>query len=181
MGTNNFLIEAFLRTEAGHTGGTIVAKAADAGYVLDIDQQGRARLTLRLGGKERCSRSGSVPVNDGGWHHVVAEVDRGARQGIALYVDGVRADGQWSGRMPLADASLSNTADFLVGKSPAGNYLAGALDFLRVSRGTLADAETTIEELYEWQFNGPFLKDFTGNEPVGKRDAGAIEYVPSDD
>ena len=37
--------------------------------------------------------------------------------------------------------------------------------------------KTTIEELYAWEFNGPFLRDFCGNQPVGKRDAGAIEYV----
>ncbi|MBT7165538.1 MAG: hypothetical protein HN904_22365, partial [Victivallales bacterium] len=54
----------------------------------------------------------------------------------------------------------------------------GQLDFLRVSRGTLADAETTIEELYEWEFNGPFLRDFSGRAPTGKgRDAGAIEHI----
>ncbi len=59
----------------------------------------------------------------------------------------------------------------------AARYFAGQLDFLRVSRGALADAETTIRELYEWEFNGPFLKDFYGRSPVGRgRDAGAVEY-----
>jgi hypothetical protein len=49
------------------------------------------------------------------------------------------------------------------------------VDFLRIARGTLADAQTSIEELYEWELNGPFLKDFTGKAPAdGKRDAGAI-------
>jgi hypothetical protein len=39
-----------------------------------------------------------------------------------------------------------------------------------------AVARTTIEELYAWQFDGPFLRDFTGRKPVGeRRDAGAIE------
>ena len=55
-------------------------------------------------------------------------------------------------------------------------YFKGSVDYLRLAKGTLEDAETTIEELYEWQFNGPFLKDFFGNEPTGKRrDVGAIE------
>ena len=55
-------------------------------------------------------------------------------------------------------------------------YFHGSIDFLRLSKGTLEDAETTIEELYEWQFNGPFLKDFFGNAPKGAgRDVGAIE------
>ncbi len=45
-----------------------------------------------------------------------------------------------------------------------------------LSKGTLEDAETTIEELYEWQFDGPFLRDFFGNKPADvRRDVGAIE------
>ena len=49
------------------------------------------------------------------------------------------------------------------------------MEFLRISHGTLSDAQTSIEELYAWQFNGPFLRDFSGHETIGKRDAGAIE------
>jgi hypothetical protein len=109
---------------------------------------------------------------DGKWHHVIAEVDRKAGL-AALYVDGEVAARANLPLMPTA--SLSNQADFLVGKSHDGKFFAGAVDFLRVSRGTLAEARTTIEELYEWQFNGPHLHDFTGAKPVGRRDAGAIE------
>ena len=91
-------------------------------------------------------------------------------------MDGVRADGAVHGTMPARTTSLSNTADFFVGKGPEETCLAGTIDFLRVARGTLADARTTIGELYEWEFHGPFLRDFAGQEPVGgKRDAGAME------
>jgi hypothetical protein len=62
-----------------------------------------------------------------------------------------------------------------VGGSPDGRYLDGALDFLRIAQGTLADAETTIEELYAWEFDGPHLRDFTGRKASGPRDAGAID------
>jgi concanavalin A-like lectin/glucanase superfamily protein len=55
-------------------------------------------------------------------------------------------------------------------------YFHGSIDYLRLSKGTLEDAETTIEELYEWQFDGPFLRDFFGNKPTGaRRDVGAVE------
>jgi hypothetical protein len=64
----------------------------------------------------------------------------------------------------------------LVGKGPQGNYFNGDIDFLRLSKGTLADARTSIKELYHWELDGPFLRDFTGKLPLGKaRDAGAIE------
>jgi len=54
----------------------------------------------------------------------------------------------------------------------------GAIDFMRIARGTLADAKTTIYELYAWEFNGPFLCDFTGRErPADGGEAGAIDDV----
>jgi hypothetical protein len=88
---------------------------------------------------------------------------------MTLYIDGKAAA---RSNLTLAkDASLSNAADFTVGQG-----FTGELDFLRVCRGTLADAQTTIGELYTWEFDGPFLRDFTGRLPKdGQRDAGAIE------
>jgi hypothetical protein len=63
-----------------------------------------------------------------------------------------------------------------VGGTPDGRFLDGTLDFLRIAHGTLEDAHTTIEELYAWEFDGPFLRDFTGRKPAGtRRAAGAIE------
>jgi hypothetical protein len=109
---------------------------------------------------------------------VIAEVDRtGEHPGLRLYVDGRADDGKATGEFPAGGVSLATTADFLVGKGAEGRFLAGAVDFLRVSRGTLADAKTSIGELYAWEFAGPALADFTGR-PAGdvKRDAGAIQF-----
>jgi hypothetical protein len=179
MDGNSFLLEVYFRTERGHRGGVLVSKAVEAGYVLDVEEQGRARMRLRHDGKDVATRCTTIPVNDGAWHHLLVEVDRTVHaEDLRLYLDGEESDAPLAGRMPPKNASLSNQADFLVGKgNDDTEYLKGAIDFLRVCRGTLADAETTIEELYEWQFNGPFLRDFCGVEPVGKRDAGAIERV----
>lgn len=178
MDSNNFLIEAYFRTDPGHAGGTLVSKLANAGYALRVNERGGVTFSLHAGDTSD-SVGSEVSINDGEWHHVVAEADR-ANAALTLYVDGERA-GHSEIRNLKPDTSLSNTADFLVGRGSDGDGFAGALDFLRVSRGTLGDAETTIEELYDWQFDGPFLKDFFGREPAGAtRDAGAIEYVPAD-
>jgi hypothetical protein len=126
------------------------------------------------GGGEAASLNTVTNVNDGGWHHLIAEIDRGTSTG-ALYLDGSPAG---AGTLALpAGASLGNSGDFLVGKAADGRLLAGAIDFLRIAQGTLADAHTTIDELYDWEFDGPFLRDFAGNDPEGaSRDAGAFEY-----
>jgi len=181
MDANNFLIEVVFKTTPGLTHGGIVSKCDLRGYVLEIADGGVAKMSLHFG-ELRCWRCSAIAVNDGRWHHLIAEVDRTEPEGIRIYVDGSRADGPFDGSMDRT-ASLANTADFLVGKTPVGaagrseQYFAGQLDFLRVSRGTLADAETTIQELYQWEFDGPFLRDFYGRLPTGqRRDAGAVEY-----
>lgn len=182
MASNNFLVEVVLKTKPGSTSGGIVSKCADKGYVLEVDEGGSAKMTVHFG-RQRCSRRSATTINDGQWHHVIAEVDRSRPEGITVYIDGKPSNGRWLGSMD-ATTSLSNTANFTVGNTTPGaagateRYLAGQVDFLRISRGTLADAETTIEELYEWEFDGPFLRDFDGRAPRGKcRDAGAVEFV----
>ena len=110
-------------------------------------------------------------INDGRWHHVIAEADRASGR-LTLYING-REDRR--GSAIEQGIPLSNQADLFVGGTLSGDYLKGALDFLRIGLGTLADSRTDIDELVAWQFRGPFLKDFAGNEPAGKRDAGALE------
>ncbi len=171
MTDNNFLMEAVFRTEPGHTGGSIARKLDDLnGYALDIDANGRLAIRLRSAGAQVVA-SGGVPVNDGKWHHAIAEVDRRAGS-ITLYLDGKVVTTSQTGTMPAAPVSLDNDVDFIVGEG-----FVGALDYLRISRGTLADAQTTIAELMAWQFNGPAQHDFVGRPPTGaRRDIGAVEH-----
>ncbi len=167
MGANNFLIEIVFKTDAGHTNGMLASKAAQSGYQLSVGPDGSVVLTLKAGGAQ-ASVTSSVKVNDGKWHHVIAEADRAAGK-ATIYVDG-KAAGEGKLDAIAKDASLSNTADFIV-----GNGLTGAVDFLRVCRSTLAESKTSIEELYAWEFDGPFLRDFADKAAEnGKRDAGAI-------
>jgi hypothetical protein len=167
MDTNNFLIETVLQTRAAT--GTVVSKAdAQAGYVLDL-VGGKPRLRLTTGGATSTTLS-SQSVADGKWHHLVAEVDRTG--GTALYLDGKKMNASTTGVLPLG--SLANGADFLVGGGPGQTGFAGALDFLRLSRGTLSDAQTTISELYAWQFHGPQHRDFAGSQRAQHNAAGAI-------
>ena len=169
MGLNDFQIEAVFKTDVGHTNGILASKVAETGYELAVGTDGAPRLTLQVGAA-KATVSATAKVNDGQWHHVLAEVDRAAGKAV-IYVDG-RAAGEGA-LNPIADASLANTADFVVGKG-----FAGAVDFLRVCRSTLAESKTSIEELYTWEFDGPALRDFLGNKPAAKRDAGAIN-LPS--
>ena len=169
---SNFLIEAYFKTEPGHTKGVLCRKISGAGYSLDVNPSGGITFAV-CGGATAAKARSTVAVNDGKWHHVIAECDRGSRM-LVLYIDGKKnreAPGIGS------SVSLSNSSDLYVGGTPEGGYFHGTFEFLRISLGTLEDAKTDIDELYAWQFDGPFLYDFAGNKPEGKRDAGALEKV----
>ena len=132
-------------------------------------------LAAQAAGSEASLASRGV-VNDGRWHHVIAEADRKTAT-FRICLDG-REDA--SGPGFGANVSLASDADLYVGGTPQGHNLDGAVDFLRIARGTLADAKTTIEELYEWEFHGPALYDFTGRKrPADGGEAGAIDALDS--
>ncbi len=170
MDTNNFLIEIVLQAEGSQTADLVSKTLNGTGYSLGL-KEGKPILKLMAGGKPMTAYSEKT-VSDG-WHHLIAEVDR--INGVArLYLDG-KLDTEAEINLP-SETSLANTGDFYVGKGPAGNFH-GAVDFLRISRGTLADAHTSIDELYAWEFDGPFLADFAGNPRDFVEGApGAIEW-----
>ncbi len=168
MDTNSFLIETVFKMSAPKPG--FIASQMDeaAGYALGMNGEGQPTLMLRSGGEAEVFSNPKFKgsVADGKWHHLLAEVDR-SNNLVILYLDGNEL------LRYAADApkSLSNAGDFTVGEN-----FHGSLDYLRISRGTLADAETTIEELLSWQFNGPCRHDFSGQPIAGeRRDVGAIE------
>jgi hypothetical protein len=141
------------------------------GYSLTVSPAGRLSFRVKGPGASADVESQAM-VNDGQWHHAIVEADRQVKT-LTVYVDG-RKDATAQG----VDGSLSlaNDGDVQVGGTPDGRFFDGMLDFLRIAHGTLADADTTIEELYAWEFDGPFLRDFTGRKLAGaRRDAGAIE------
>lgn len=167
---SNFSIEAYFQTARGITRGIVAEKMAGAGYALVINKKGGVTFTVTGGGKHKSLASKSR-INDGQWHHVFAEADREAGT-LVIYIDGKE---DVRGQAIPKGASLENSSDLFVGGKPGGKFFRGTMDFLRINLGTLADAKTDINELYAWQFNGPFLRDFTGRKPNGKRDAGALE------
>ncbi len=171
MGTNNFSIEAVLIRSAGSKAGALAAKTdGTTGYALGVTDDGKPVVRLEAGGQKR-EFTGAEALTPDVWHHLLAELDR-AKGEVTFYLNGTAGKAAASGPMFAEDATLDNGADFIVGQG-----FIGALDFLRVSRGTLADAETTIDELMSWQFNGPAVHDFTGRAITGeRRDIGALEH-----
>jgi hypothetical protein len=163
----NFLIEVVFKARAD---GVLVQKRKGAGFALAL-RGGKAWFVAAGEGGATAELSSSTRLDDGAWHHVVAECDRQAKA-LALYVDG-RRDASGAG---IGAASLANAGDLTVGGAADGGWLDGSLEFVRLARGTLADACTSIGELYAWEFDGPARRDMRGAKPLGKgRDAGALE------
>src|SRR5262249_52455561 len=154
--TSNLLIEVYFRTAPGHTGGVLIEKMKGGGYSLTVGAAGKLSFTVKGAGAAATAESRAA-VNDGRWHHAVVEADRRAKT-LTVYVDG-KKDGSAEG--VGSAVSLANEGDLYVGGTPEGRYLDGALDFLRVAQGTLADAGTPIEELYAWVLGGRPARAFT--------------------
>ncbi len=171
ISTHNMLIEMVIRIDEKCTDSPILSKYTNgSGYQLSINTAGQLHCQLSNTTTSGSSTS-STSFNDGQWHHILIDVDRNKH--IVFYGDGKLAPSTTTGTLPTTTQSISNTAEVILG----GNGFTGSLDFLRVARGSLADAHTSIDELYNWQFNGPAQRDFTGALITdGKRDAGAFEY-----
>lgn len=164
---SNFLIEVYFKAEGD---GLLIGKERGIGYRLEL-QGGRARFSVAGQSGARVELVSQARLVDGQWHHLIAEADRVTRT-LSLYVDG-KLDGSGPG---VGKVSLANEGDLFVGGLPEGEHMNGALEYMRVAHGTLADAYTTIEELYAWEFDGPARRDMRGCKPLGRgRDAGALE------
>lgn len=167
--TSNFLIEIYFKTAAGNGGSVLMEKMKENGYSLTLNAAGQLSLSVK-GADASAALESKSKLNDGNWHHAIVEADRKAKT-LAIYVDGKK---DASGPGIDATVSLGNDGSLFVGGTPEGRYFDGALDFLRIAHGTLADAETTIEELYAWEFDGPQARDFGGKKAANARDAGAV-------
>lgn len=159
----DLLIEVHFRTEDAN--GALVEKITDAGYSLAlVNGQPELRFVDSAGASYRASIE--INLADGDWHHLLVELDR-AGQAVRFYVNGRELTVTTDGNFPMA--SLSNESDFVVGRD-----LAVSLDFLRVAQSTLARSRTTIEELYQWQKNGPQYRDFAGRDRRERNAIGAL-------
>ncbi len=165
----NLLVEVNLKAES--PGGILGKHDNRAGYELRIDAAGKPQFCVTAKGQNGCVTA-TQSITDGRWHHVLAEIDRETGR-MTIYIDGKKSA---ESKCPFPQKeSLDSKADFIVGKTHDGKFLKGTIDFMRVCHGTLADAQTDIAELHEWQTNGPFKYDMAGKAPIGRRDAGALE------
>ncbi len=168
MDTNNFLIEVVLKIDPEDAAGGLVSKSdGKNGYRFEINDNGQIMLSLDAGGQDSYTLQTEASLADGKWKHLLVDVDR--QKGVTFYIDGAKSSSIiQKGTMPDPSTSLSNQADFIVGKDQNGLFPLIILDFLRIARGNLADARTTIEELYAWQFHGPSRRSWDGKNVTAK-------------
>lgn len=163
MDTNSFIVEAVLRLEG--KAGTLLSKwDGKTGYSIELLD---GRVMVQVGPGLRAETGSALSV--GKWHHLLVEVSQAK---VSVYVNGKEVPTYAPGAKGYG--SLLNDAPLLVAGGPGNQPLAVTLDFLRIARGTLADARTSIEELYRWQFAGPQFTDFAGNSRSDQSAAGAL-------
>ncbi len=156
VGTGNFTLDAWVRTQASFSVVVLVDKRSGPtplGYSLFLSN-GRLGFQMANGvGSSICAPTptpGVACVNyvatapnvaDGQWHHVAAVVDRAnATSGVRLYVDGVQV---FAGA-PLT-GNLDNASDLYLGmRTPAqqgGGFFPGDLDEVQLIKRALTPQE----------------------------------------
>lgn len=167
----NFLVEAVFRADTAARGSALVSCLGQRGYELGFDAAGALAFRVKADAEVRVATR--LPLADGRWHHAIAEADREGGV-LRLFVDGKLAAEQ----TVSLRGSARHDGTLRVGQGgDSATPFAGSLEFLRIALGSLADSKTTIEELYGWQFDGPFLRDFAGRKANGPRAAGALDAV----
>ena len=156
--TAYFLIELICKSEQDIKNVDIITKLTDRkGYYLRIDKNGNLVFGLKLN-NVKCHRISSSKINDGKWHHVVIEVDKIIPKGINIFIDGKLCNGVWVGNIP--QKPIVNNSNFTVGKGKNGKYFKGIIDFLRIAKSKLKDAEISIDKLYKWDFEKYMKNNF---------------------
>jgi hypothetical protein len=133
FGTHDFTAEAWVRATANDER-VIIGKRAygtpsppywQVTVSDDGSHVGQIRVNVFDGVVTPQVYGPNIRVDDGLWHHVVVAFDRDA--GIIIYVDGVSAgtDGPTTG-------DVSNTGEFVLGKSPGYTEFKGDLDEVAV-------------------------------------------------
>jgi len=101
---------------------------------------------------------GTTELNDGVWHHVAATYDEnGGGNNLRVYVDGV-LEGQ------STKTGQFVTGDFTIASQPAGEYINGNLDMVRIWNAALTQEQIqenmnssvpSVESdlLADWRFN----------------------------
>ena len=132
-GNNARTVEAWINTSANcvPTNGGVQQVIADWGtsatggrFTFNVLWGNAIRLEVQGSGV-----SGSIPVNDGNWHHVAAVYNPAAGNPVSLYVDGVL---DIAGSLTVSVNTVSNV-NMRIGQRVDGiNHFTGSIDEVRV-------------------------------------------------
>jgi len=172
LGTGDFSIDAWIKTDSTRTVNTIMDKRVDnrstggpiTGYHFFLfTSSGRLGVQMADGGFTNFISSTSV--RDGEFHHVAVTVDRDSATGGKLYVDGTTV----LTFVPTSrSGSLDNNADFLIGGHMdfPGGVFDGEIDELELYNRALSQSE--IQAIFNAGIAGKCkVLDTTPSVPVG--------------
>jgi len=155
---DGLIVELFAKFEPNARGQVLSAE----GLSLSINNTGALVFTFG-----NATATSTAPVANGQWRHILCEYTGAAKPELRVYINGKPA-----GTAKVAGAPALPARAVLT----VGNGADMTLDFLRLALSSLEQSHTTIEELFAWQFDGPFLRDFTGKKMSPTRPAGALDY-----
>ncbi len=183
----DFSISGWFYRDTFTTDDTIIAKrngitAADAGYILYIDDATDQIIFETSDGTDEFSTTSVTTFTATGWHHFAIVWDDNSATNTDIYIDGIANNATDSGNS-LAQASVGDLSNALVlahgAESDAGNPFDGRLDEVRLYSRTLAAGE--IKSLFDLGNPDKLNASISQDQGTGRLSAGVAGYWPLDD
>ena len=133
FGTDDFSLEAWIKTSATCTQYILQKSSSTVGYGLILRPSGVLRSSINT-----IDTTTNETISDGKWHHVVATFTRNSATGAQIYIDGIEATYSTQGDISsLSDTTINNSENLVIGKSSYltqsySNYFAGEISTIRL-------------------------------------------------
>ncbi|MBN1444914.1 MAG: metallophosphoesterase [Candidatus Omnitrophica bacterium] len=182
MGTGDFTLEAWIKTDSARTNDTVIQKVQDTyiPYFSFFIEGNKIRVLISKGGPSATGADWAISdtsVTDGKWHHVAGVFDR-INGKILIYVDG-KEDASADIKNVAKDISMNNSGNLIIGAGPSGTdrFFPGLIDEVRIYKKAVSEED--IKERYNK--NASAAKPAEDKTKLAERDEKAVRFGISAD
>jgi len=164
MGTNDWTLEAWIKTPDNGNNMTIINKrqntASDDGYSLEVKDTGHIRLILGGDTAPTYILNGTTNIIDNTWHNIIGVYNR--NENMTIYIDGTKDGSLDISTEDEYDIQTAHTLRIGSGNNGAEQYFNGSIDEIKIYNKSLTPEQ--INASYQAGLAGYQVKTIVNNE-----------------